>query len=221
MTPIRLPLLATHRTKYIWGVFISIFCYGAYTITNHLTLFTPTVLPFTAFEKALPILPWTMWPYLTSFFFMVIVFFDVRNLENLSRLAYAFLTLQVVANLIFIFFPVSIPRDLYPLPADIGPVEKWMFNYIRTVDSTINCLPSLHVADCCLIGLVYLKENRGKFVFAMLWVALVSFSTLGTKQHYLWDVIGGIVIAIVIFALAFSRYLVIVPSKKMALAAQK
>jgi len=50
---------------------------------------------------------------------------------------------------------------------------------------------------------------------------LVSFSTLGTKQHYLWDVIGGIAIAVVIFTLAFSRYVVIVPSPKPALAAQK
>ncbi|HXA13836.1 MAG TPA: phosphatase PAP2 family protein, partial [Opitutaceae bacterium] len=110
------------------------------------------------------------------------------------------------------------PRYLFPLPANIGPVEKWIFDYMRTVDSPVNCLPSLHVADCCLISLVYLKENRVKFVFASLWVALVSFSTLGTKQHYLWDVISGIALAIALYSLAFNRRFLVLkaPAAKRA-----
>ncbi len=202
--PIRLPLFANHRTKYVYGLIIATGTYLFYTTTNQLELFPAGTLPLTRFEQDLPLLPWTIWPYLPSFFFMACIFFDVRSLENLHRLAYAFLALQLICNLIFIFFPVSVPRDLYPVPEDVGPITRWMFDYVRAVDTTRNTIPSLHVANSMLISLVYLREHRGKFMLAALWVAVIGFSTLGTKQHYLWDVLSGMALAVVLYALAFS-----------------
>lgn len=206
--PIRLPLFADHRTKYLYGLLVAAGTYLLYTITNHLELVPAAALPLTPFERGLPLLPWTIWPYLTSFFFMAYIFFDVRNLENLHRLTYAFLALQLICNLIFIFFPVSLPRDLYPVPVDVGPITRWMLDYVRNVDTTRNCVPSLHVANSALISLVYWREHRRKFVLAALWVALICFSTLGTKQHYLWDVISGVGLAVILYALAFSPRIV-------------
>ena len=92
--PIRLPMFANHRTKYLYGLVIAAGTYVCYTATNQLELFPAGTLPLTHFEQELPVLPWTIWPYLTSFFFMAWIFFDVRGLENLHRLAYAFLALQ-------------------------------------------------------------------------------------------------------------------------------
>jgi len=208
MMPIRLPLFANHRTKYLYGAGIVLLTYMFYNITNHLELFPAGDLPLTAFEKALPVLPWTIWPYLSSFFVMAYIFFDVRDLDNLHRLTYAFLTLQIVCNLIFIFFPVNVPRDLFPIPEHVGPLTSWMFDFTRSVDTLRNTIPSLHVANSFLISLVYVKENRPKFVFAFAWVLLISFSTLGTKQHYLWDVISGLALAAVLFYLAFNPRIV-------------
>lgn len=202
--PIRLPLFATHRTKYLVGIAVATLTYLLYNLTNHLELFPARYLPLTSFEKALPVLPWTIWPYLSSFFVMAYIFFDVRDLSHLHRLFYAFIALQIICNLIFVFFPVNVPRDLYPVPDHVGPMTRWLFDYTRSVDSLRNTIPSLHVANSFLITLVYLKENRLKFVVAFVWVLLISFSTLGTKQHYLWDVISGLALAAVLFYLAFN-----------------
>jgi len=206
--PIRLPLFANHRTKYLYGIAVASVTYLLYNLTNHLELFPARYLPLTSFEQTLPVLPWTIWPYLSSFFVMAYVFFDVRDLNNVHRLFYAFITLQVVCNVIFVFFPVNVPRDLYPVPDHVGPITRWLFDYTRSVDTLRNTIPSLHVANSLLISLVYLKENRLKFVFALSWVLLISFSTLGTKQHYLWDVIGGLALAAVLFYLAFNPRIV-------------
>ncbi len=204
MTPLRLPQFASHRTKYLWGVVVAFVTYLLYNVTNHFHPFEATVLPLTPFEEALPLVPWTIWPYLTSFLVMVYIFFDVRELDHLHRLAYAFLALQLVSNVIFVFWPVSLPRELYPVPDDVDPVTRWLFGYVRAVDTTRNCLPSLHVANCTLISLVYVKEKQPlKLVLACAWLLLVSFSTLGTKQHYLWDVVGGFALAALLFRLAF------------------
>jgi membrane-associated phospholipid phosphatase len=214
MMPIRLPRFANHRTKYLYGAAIVAFTYLGYSITNHLSLFPSRSLPLTSFEEALPLLPWTIWPYLTSFPVMVLIFFDVRSLDNLHRLTYAFLALQLICNLVFIFFPVAMPRELFPLPDGMGPVMRGMFEYTRTVDTARNCVPSLHVANSCLISLVYLKENRRKLLLAGSWVALVAFSTLGTKQHYLWDVVSGLGIAVALYLLAFNRKVLEVPAPR-------
>jgi membrane-associated phospholipid phosphatase len=131
----------------------------------------------------------------------------VKDLENLHRLTYAFFALQIVSNLVFVLYPVAIPRELYPIPDNLDPATSWLLHLIRNVDSVRNCLPSLHVGNCCLAGLVYWKENRRKFIFSGPWILLVSFSTLGTKQHYLWDVIAGLALATTLFCLAFNRRL--------------
>lgn len=219
MTPLRLPQFATHRTKYLWGVVVAFLTYLLYNLTNHFLLFEATVLPFMPFEEALPVLPWTIWPYLTSFLVMVYIFFDVRDLDHLHRLTYAFLALQLVSNLTFVLFPVTMPpRELFPVPDDVGPVTGWLFAYTRAVDTTRNCLPSLHVANCTLISLVYVKERRPwKLLLAVAWLLLVSFSTLGTKQHYFWDVLGGFAVALVLFRMAFDRrFLLITPRARPA-----
>jgi membrane-associated phospholipid phosphatase len=210
MMVIRLPLFIDHHTKYLHIVALALSAWLLYGITNHLPpLVTPRVLPFTPFEQALPLLPWTIWPYLTCFVIMVLIAMDVREMENLQRLVYAFLILQLIANFTFLVYPVSLPRDLFPVPDYVNPATKQLFEWARTVDTEKNCLPSLHVADCCLVSLVYLRENRFKFVLALAWVILVSFSTLGTKQHYLWDIIGGIAAAIIVFALVFNQRVVV------------
>jgi membrane-associated phospholipid phosphatase len=207
---IRLPLFIDHRTKYLHILALALSAWMLYGITNHLpSLVPPTVLPFTSFEQALPLLPWTIWPYLTCFAIMVLIAMDVREMENLQRLVYAFLMLQLIANFTFLVYPVSLPRDLFPVPDSVNPATKLLFEWARMVDTEKNCLPSLHVADCCLVSLVYLRENRFKFALAFAWVMLVSFSTLGTKQHYLWDIIAGISAAVIVYTLVFNQRVVL------------
>ncbi|HTB79614.1 MAG TPA: phosphatase PAP2 family protein [Opitutaceae bacterium] len=209
MMTIRLPLFANHRNKYVYGVVLAAASYLLYGITNYFQIFPARILPFTSFEKAMPLLPWTVWPYFTYFIIMIFIFFDVKNLENLHRLTYAFFALQIVSNLVFVLYPVAIPRELYPIPDNLDPATAWLLHLIRNVDSVRNCLPSLHVGNCCLAGLVYWKENRRKFIFSGPWILLVSFSTLGTKQHYLWDVIAGLALATTLFCLAFNRRILV------------
>jgi hypothetical protein len=177
-----------------------------YAATNRLApLFTPVVYALTPFEKNLPLLPWTIWPYLMCYFVMVFVALSLRDMENLQRMLYAFLVVQVIANLVFVVHPVSLPRGLYPIPADTGPITRRLFEWTRTMDTDKNCQPSLHIANCWLISLVYIRENRRTFPLLGSWLALVSFSTLATKQHYVWDILGGTAISILVYFVAFSH----------------
>jgi membrane-associated phospholipid phosphatase len=206
MIRIRIPLFVNRRNRYGYLLMMALSAWLLYSITNHLPpLVTPTVYTFTPIEKALPLLPWSIWPYLTCYFVMFFLAVSLRDMENLQRMLYAFVIVQVLANFAFLVYPVLLPRDLYPIPADADPVARWLLNWTRHVDTDKNCQPSLHIANCWLVSLVYLREKRRNFLPVGSWLVLLSFSTLATKQHYLWDVLGGITVAVIVYALAFSN----------------
>jgi membrane-associated phospholipid phosphatase len=205
MISIRIPLFVNRRNRYLYLLIMALSAWLLYAITNRLPpLVTPTVYAFTPIEKALPLLPWSIWPYLTCYFVMFFLAVSLRDMENLQRMLYAFVIVQVLANFVFLVYPVLLPRDPYPIPADAGRVATWLFNWTRHVDADKNCQPSLHIANCWLVSLVYLRENRRKILPVGSWLVLLSFSTLATKQHYLWDVLGGVALAAIVYALAFS-----------------
>ena len=54
---------------------------------------------------------------------------------------------------------------------------------------------SLHVAQCFIAALVCHRVHRGAGAVAGVWAFLVALSTLFTKQHYVVDVLGGILLA--------------------------
>jgi len=205
MISIQIPLFVNRRNRYLYLLVMALSAWLLYAITNRLPpLVTPTMYTFTPIEMALPLLPWSIWPYLTCYFVMFFLALSLRDMGNLQRMLCAFVIVQVLANFVFLVYPVLLPRDLYPIPADAGRVTRWLFNWTRHVDADKNCQPSLHIANCCLVSLVYLRENRRRFLLVGSWLALLSFSTLATKQHYLWDVLGGVAVAVIVYALAFS-----------------
>jgi membrane-associated phospholipid phosphatase len=69
-----------------------------------------------------------------------------------------------------------------------------------------NCFPSLHVAQCFLAAFAVHRVHRGVGMVAVLWAFLVGVSTVYTKQHYVLDVVGGIVLASVACAIFLRGY---------------
>ncbi|HEY6402922.1 MAG TPA: phosphatase PAP2 family protein, partial [Blastocatellia bacterium] len=65
------------------------------------------------------------------------------------------------------------------------------YRFLYSIDSAANCFPSLHVALAWLSALGLRDERRRAGALAMVWAALISISTLTTKQHYFADLVGG------------------------------
>jgi membrane-associated phospholipid phosphatase len=104
-----------------------------------------------------------------------------------------------VSVLIFFIWPTVYPREQFPLPQDLNALTYYVFNYLRHADAPTNCCPSLHVSSVYLTSFLYLDEQRGKFPFFFGWGTLIALSTLTTKQHYLIDVVAGLMMAIVVW----------------------
>ena len=201
-----LPLFLEREFKYPAGLGMFLIAALLYLVTNHFHFWEPALLPMTKLDHAIPFMPNTSWAYMSEYLLFAFVYILCHNMDELNKFIYSFLALQVVSNIVFFLWPTTYPRDLFPLPDDLNSLTKFAFSSLRQTDSPANCCPSLHVSSVYLGSLLFLQESKKKFVFFFIWATVVAVTTLTTKQHYIVDVIVGLLMAIFIYWL-FHRVL--------------
>lgn len=155
------------------------------------------------FDPALPIdaiwpfVPETVFVYLIAYVIVLALFAVRRNAEFLNYAYLNFIVMNLLAFALFALIPTMGPPRT-ALPADASPILNFMFN----LDARWNAFPSLHVANPTLIMLLSFRERGVSPVsFLLLAIALsIAVSTLLVRQHYLLDVIGGMLLAATVFA---------------------
>jgi membrane-associated phospholipid phosphatase len=86
-----------------------------------------------------------------------------------------------------------------------GPSD-WAVLTIYSLDPPDNLFPSLHISLTALAALAVWKADRryGAILFAGL--VLVAISVCTTKQHFIVDVLGGLVVAGVVGGIVLGPY---------------
>ena len=210
-----LPLFLTRENKYTVGFVMWILATLLYMTANHFPILTPRHLPLWWVDRAIPLIPETIWIYVSEYLFFIAIYVSAKDMVNTNKYLYSVFALQFFSVLIFWFWPTVYPREFFPLPEDIDALTFFMFTWIRTIDAPTNCCPSLHVSSVFLSTFIFLDEQRKKFPFFFLWGTAIAASTLPTKQHYLVDVITGFLLA-VIFYWIFHRLMAYRPGARAA-----
>ncbi len=157
------------------------------------TLYVPE-LPL---DRALSLQPtWVLLygpPYLFLIFLPVLV---VRQEEHVRRTVLAYLSVWITAYVFFLVYPTTAPRPARLSGEGFG---VWSLALLYSADPPYNCFPSLHVAHSFVSALTCVRVHRRVGVAAALTASLVGLSTLFIKQHYVVDVIAGILLACVAY----------------------
>jgi membrane-associated phospholipid phosphatase len=188
---ITLPTIVTESNRILAGFMLFSLASLLYGISNHLHFIEPRLLRMTAWDQGLPFVPYTVWIYISEYIYCVLIYCLCRDTLNLNKYLYSFISLQTMSVLIFILWPTTYPRELYPIPAGLGFWTNLSWSLLRIGDTPANCCPSLHVSSVLLCGMLFLNEQRRKLPAFLTWGVLISLSTLTTKQHYIVDVITG------------------------------
>ncbi len=209
---ITLPMWVSARTKYLMGAIAFGIALIIYSLANHYPVFPPQILPMTVVDQVIPFLPNTVWIYVSEYIYFGVIYLMCKNIVNLNRYLYAFLALQTTSVIIFFVWPTTYPRDLFPLDAaQINSITYSVFSYLRTMDAPTNCCPSLHVSSVYLSSFVFLEEQEEKFPYFFTWGTAIALSTLTTKQHYIIDVVTGLMMAVVFYQI-FHRWVAYHPA---------
>ncbi len=183
-------------------VLIMLGCYAVWVGLYYLTGWVGEVRgevfsPALPVDARFPFVPQAMYVYLLAYVVVLGLYAVRRSAAFLNRAYLAFISMNLVAFVLFALFPSQGPARSFP-----GADSDVMLQLMYSVDARWNAFPSLHVANPWLVSLLALRERRVAPVsVTLLAVALaISVSTLLIRQHYLLDVLGGFALAVLVFS---------------------
>ena len=152
----------------------------------------------------IPLQPaWTLVYAVLYLFLILLPMFLLRQDEQIRRTAFAYLFVWLTAYFCFLTYPTVAPRPV----AVIGEgFALWGLQFLYSADPPSNCFPSLHVAHSFVSALTCYRVHRGMGIAASACAAVIGVSTLYTKQHYILDVLAGVVLGSVAYFLFLHDY---------------
>lgn len=155
-------------------------------------------VPAVALDRLLPLAPtWALVYGALYAFLIVLPVFVIQQPELIRRTVWAYLTVWIVAYICFLVYPTVASR---PDTVTGEGFAVWGLRFLYEADPPYNCFPSLHVAHSFVSALACYRVHRTLGFVALASASLVGISTLFTKQHYVADVIAGIVLALIAYA---------------------
>ncbi|MBI2646363.1 MAG: phosphatase PAP2 family protein [Deltaproteobacteria bacterium] len=175
-----------------------------YGYTNHFPVFTPWELPVTAVDRFFGFHPWTIWIYMSDYILIFLPAILVTHVHVMKRLLKAYLVNFAIHFPIFFFFPTILPWEFRRYPIE-GPILNAVFQFLWIADGLVNCFPSQHVSLCFVVAIGFWNYRRCWSWIMIIWSILISLSTLTTKQHYSWDVLGGLLVTLVVYWMVYRK----------------
>ena len=148
------------------------------------------------FDELIPFWPPSVLIYFGSYVFWIVnyILMARQGKKEVCQFFSCDFLSRTVCLICYILFPTTNTR---PVVASSGLFNQMMV-YLYTIDAADNLFPSIHclVSWLCYIGLRGRKEISGWYrKCSFLLAILICVSTLTTKQHVIWDVAGGILLA--------------------------
>jgi membrane-associated phospholipid phosphatase len=171
--------------------------------------FPVTLMPLTFVDRAIPFQPAMLILYVSLWIYVGLPSLLFGSRKGLVGYGFAACALCLIGLGCFYLWPTAISRP------DIDWARYPGFAFLQHIDAAGNACPSMHVASA-LFSAIWLDRlfrtmqlKAAPRIVSALWCLGIIYSTLATKQHVSLDALGGIVLAVVVTALAYplKRYL--------------
>jgi membrane-associated phospholipid phosphatase len=162
-------------------------------------------VPVTELDYAIPTVPSFLAAYCLYYLILPLPFWSAYQQRSTQKSLFAvgatFFVAATICNTIFILFPTEIIR---PTVNGTGFFAESL-RFLHAVDGSVALLPSGHVTYSLVAALTTMHMDRKLGIIIWLVAFLVMPATVLIKQHYILDVLGGILVAL------FSYYIVFRP----------
>ncbi|MDR2207757.1 MAG: phosphatase PAP2 family protein, partial [Azoarcus sp.] len=157
---------------------------------GHLISRPAHILHESLLDRLIPFDPSFVWLYL-SFFLFVPMAYLFSAPSRVKPLARAMQMSAVFAAVVFVICPTTL---VYPaIPSET--LSDILMNLLARIDTTQNCLPSLHGALTllCIVAL-WQRERPWRSALVLLWGVVIMWAVLQTRRHLVIDLGAGLLL---------------------------
>jgi len=191
------PRLAAHWPLKAVGipVFVTVFFLVYFRLLRQ-PAFAVTVMPFTALDRAIGFWPAALLPYGSLWVYAFLATILLRGRRELVPYGVGVAFISGVGLGIFYLWPSAVDS-----PAG-GWTNDPAWALLKKVDAAGNACPSLHVAFAVFTAVWLERLFRaagvpgGARLLNAVWAAIITASTLATKQHVAVDVLAGVALGL-------------------------
>ena len=182
------------------------FTSSIYALLNH----GPAVLNLhTALDSAIPVVPVFVVPYnsLQPYIYATLILFLLLRTKYFQSACLAMITVWFISYGFYYFLQSEVIR---PVLTATDVFSRAVMN-VYAGDNPYNDFPSLHTSLSTILALHWMRVNKTIGIILGIWTALIVASTLFIKQHYIADMLFGLVLAFT-FAWLYTKLIVRKPA---------
>jgi membrane-associated phospholipid phosphatase len=182
------------------------FTSSIYALLNH----GPAVLNLhTALDSAIPVVPVFVIPYnsLQPYIYATLILFLLLRTKYFQSACLAMITVWFISYGFYYFLQSEVIR---PVLTATDVFSRAVMN-VYAGDNPYNDFPSLHTSLSTILALHWMRVNKTIGIILGIWTALIVASTLFIKQHYIADMLFGLVLAFT-FAWLYTKLIVRKPA---------
>jgi membrane-associated phospholipid phosphatase len=156
----------------------------------------------TPLDGKIPFVPQLALVYFSTYIFVIQPFIILTEARQFYWMLVSFGTITVIASLIHAIVPSKIERNEILLDAD-GFSGK-LINLFQKTCKPYGNFPSMHVAlSVPVVGANFMVLGPTAGSITLVWAILIALSTLYTKQHYILDVLAGLIGGVLIYSVTY------------------
>lgn len=152
-------------------------------------------------DRKIPFVPQLALVYFSTYIFVIQPFIILSDAKQFYWMLTSFGSITGIASLIHATVPSKIER-IENLDAE-GLSGK-LINIFQKTCKPYGNFPSMHVAlSVPVVGANFMVAGPTMGIVTLVWAILIALSTLFTKQHYILDVLAGLVGGVLIYSLLY------------------
>jgi hypothetical protein len=166
-----------------------------YQIAQRLAASPTYHLEESAVDRLVAFNPAWVWVYLSLYLLVTMALSLAPSAETVRRYLWGLLGMIAVSCVAWLVWPIAGPRPVEPVDAGA------MFMWLASIDRPINTVPSMHI-ELAVYSLLFTQRTWTRGGTRMLvgggwlWVALIAWACLATKQHFAIDLAAGFAVAV-------------------------
>lgn len=163
-----------------------------------------------ALDDYIPFCEYFIIPYMLWFFYVAwgLGYFYFKNKDEYFRLCATLFTGMTVFLIVSTVYPNG--HYLRPSTFERNNIFVWIVRWLYSTDTSTNLFPSIHVYNSIAVNMAVwhsgnFKNNKAvRYGSAILMISII-LSTMFLKQHSVFDVVTGIIMAVCMYTLVYGN----------------